>query len=350
MELYDDYILGHGQFNIEDILYGEQPGEWTVPTWAKIGDIVFFIHAKYAFSTISALRTKLNECRDDYTITQYNLITDWLNRGKDLHKRYGGKIFAICRVTGAPFEDQGDDDHMEHIHWKSRIYADIGDKWLLKRPIDISEFRDFIRISRQGSITPVYNREYSMLKDLILSKNPDAPRYFIESVAASVPLSKINRFNWLSIASEYRRSFILEQQFRSFYTDYFLRSLGDRKTLYRECRCKKSGCADSFVDNIILIGGRYLPVEIKLNIHTVANIQEQVKKYCHDEHVYLDSGVTREIPARMLYTDSVLIIDTECVYLYRDQSEAIHTIIDLDIITLESDIRVLREKLIDLLH
>lgn len=63
--------------------------------------------------------------------------------------------------------------------------------------------------------------------------------------------------------------------------NYLLRELSDIKTIYRECACYKDKGPASYVDNVILFNGKYLPVEIKLNIKAEKNIIGQVTKYCH---------------------------------------------------------------------
>ena len=68
---------------------------WTSPKWAKIGDIVFFMHAKTAKSTITKLRTQLLNKKDNISTDKFELLYDWINIGLDLYKQYGGKIFAV---------------------------------------------------------------------------------------------------------------------------------------------------------------------------------------------------------------------------------------------------------------
>lgn len=341
-ELKERYIDSMGQFDIESVL-NDEAGDWTVPSWAKIGDIVFFMHAKYAFSTISALNTELKKRKDIYDPDTFLEIRDWLDRGRKLHKSYGGKIFAIGRVISPP-ETYDDDDSL--AHWKSRIYAMISRAWCLKVPIDISEFREFITVSRAGSITPAYGSDFERLREVILQKNPDAPEYLRTAIAAPIPLSKINRENWLAVSNEYRRCFLREQQFRSFYVNYFLRVLGDRRTIYRECRCRKQGMPDSFVDNIILFMGKYLPVEVKLNVLGTVNLLGQLKKYCNDDAVFFNSGTDKRIDNARVYKDNVLLIDTEDVYLYDDRYGTMDHVVSLDEIHNEEDIIALRGLII----
>lgn len=336
-----------GSYNVEDIL-DDTETNWTVPNWAKIGDIVFFMHSKTAIQTIRKLCTELKNT-DQYDDDDKEELQEWLDRGRELYADYGGKIYAYGRVSGNPegMYDENE-DNMSNIHWKARIYADIDRIHVLDNPIEISEFNDFLFISRCGSITPVYGTEFEKLKALILSKNNEAEDYFVDSMAAPVPLAKITEENWLSVTNEYRRSFLLEQQFRSFYVDRFLAVLGDRKTAYRECRCKKEGIPDSFVDNIILFNGKYLPIEVKLNIKGEVDLPGQVKKYCNADVRYTDHGAEKAIDNAKSYQNHVLIIDTENVYLYDDRKGIIEHIKNLDEIQTIEDIRKLRENLISL--
>ena len=48
------FVTENGSFNVEDILFNKFV-EWTVPNWTQTGDIVFFMHAKTARSTITKL-------------------------------------------------------------------------------------------------------------------------------------------------------------------------------------------------------------------------------------------------------------------------------------------------------
>ena len=103
----------------------------------------------------------------------------FLQHGLDLHSRYGGKIFAVSRVIGAP--EYYDDE--ESYYWHSHIYAEIGDMTLLDSPVDYSEFRDFLPVARQTSITPVIGRNFDMLRDLLISHGNILPDYVLEAEA-----------------------------------------------------------------------------------------------------------------------------------------------------------------------
>ncbi len=272
----------------ENIMYYSE-NEWTAPKWAKAGDIVFFMHSKTARSTLTRLRSILIQEKNSRSIDNYQLLMSYLDHALEIHSQYGGKIFAVGRVCGAPEKVESEDRIDEFLHWKSRNYAVIDNICILKNPLDISLFREYISISPGSSITPLFEDEFNQLRENLQIQN-SLPDYVKNSIARPVPLRKINDKNWLKVANSYRRCFILEKQFRKFYVDYFLRSIGDRKKFYTECRCTRSDIHDSFMDYVFLFDGKYLPVETKLSVTAENNIVGQVGKYVYNEHVFLDAG------------------------------------------------------------
>lgn len=330
-----------GGFDVEWILCDEEVC-WTAPKWAKAGDVVFFMHGKYAIQKITALRTSLVKSKNQYSEEEYLEMMDWIETGERLHKLYGGKIFAIARVTGIPQYFPAE----EVQHWKSNIYADMDSVIVLENPIDSSEFNEYIRITRCGAITGVFGDDYQKLVGTIGEKNK-LPRYVTESVSIPVPLRKINKDNWIEIAGAYRRSFFLEIQFRSFYVNYLLALLGDTKTIYRECRCCKDTNPDSFVDNIIRLKGKYLPIEVKLNIKVEPYLVGQVTKYCELSKCYLTNRAPDYIDSSAMYSNNVVIIDTNKIFLYDDEKKSIEEIYDLDHLKTREDIIYIRQLLVN---
>lgn len=349
LEEVEWFIDERGNFDIEDILFEARISgyvEWTVPKWAKVGDIVFFMHSKTSNSTISKLFSELEHTKQLYSDSSYDKLMKALFHGKELYEQYGGKIFAIGMVDGAPFHDDLLIDYQQELHWKSKIYAKISNLCCLATPIDISEFRDFITISRQSGITPVFGKEYDKLKQLIINKN-SIPYFFKESISTVIPLSKISMDNWIALSSRYRRSFFLEIQFRTYYVDYFLKCLGDNKTFYRECPCIKNKSQRYFADNVIKIGGKYLPVEIKLNITAERNLPNQLLQYCMTDYIILTENKTA-FPEN-IHNNFVLVIDTFNIYLFDCLTCKLASIADLDEIKHISDIAILKNGLIDIL-
>ena len=337
-------------FDIETLLGCEFEGRcpdntkriipWTAPRWCKNGDVVFFMHAKTAVNKINYLRKLLLSERQDYSNNQFWLMMNALIRAKKLYNLYGGKIFAIGRVSG----------NVEYIsmeeerHWRSNIYAPIDSIFLLETPIDMSEFKQKITISGQSSITPLFGEDFEFIKNLILSKNAVVEDFLINSVAEPMPLSKINDENWIEIVNRHRRGFFLEAQFRTFYVNRLLKYIGDIKSIYKECPCKKKQSRSTFIDNVIKLNNKYLPVEIKLSVSAERDIFAQLESYCKLDMLLLDGE--RDVHD-CVYNNNVLVIDTESVYIYNNTSVSLNKIFDLDNIQSYDDISILRQKIID---
>lgn len=348
------------EFDVEQVLTVSET-EWTAPKWTVKGDIVFFYHAKTAIQWISKLETKIKKERNRTEDNIFPLLfgeafkktmeesfqkdcdaqLDALQRGRKLYKKYGGKIFAIGQVSGRPIYDSQEGD--EVLHWASRFYAPIDKIYVLQNPIDISEFSNFIFLSRQSAITPVVGNDFERLKNLIATKN-EIPKYLKESAAIPLPLQKINAENWLEITKHYRRLFQLEIQFRRFYVDYFLRALGDQKKFYAECQCYKNGKRTGFADNAIKIGGKWCFVEVKLNVNAEQHLSAQLQKYSQVEGMIAKEEEVR--PQEKLWQNCVLVIDTENFYRYDALSDKLDVIKNLDEIHGEEDIKYLRDEII----
>ena len=228
------------------------------------------------------------------------------------------------------------------------MYAPIDDIYLLENPIERAEFSDFITVSSASALTAVFGDEFTRLKEIILSKN-SVPEYFRNGVAVPVPLSKINDENWLDVCNNYRHHFFMEIQFRTFYVDRFLKVLGDRKRFFEECPCYKKIKKPSYVDNVILLGGKYLPVECKLSLPSEVDIKGQVHKYCKLKRMVLDSKTGKEADLEKIYINQVLIIDTEKIYIFDDDEYEVEELVSLDHICCEDDIVALRERLLQIL-
>lgn len=337
--LEDDF-----HFNVDDILEYEYV-EWTAPRWCKIGDIVFFMHSKTAKSIITKLRTQYQKNKHLYTNNQCKLIEKGIEHALDNYKKYGGKIYAIGRVSNPSFYDSLSDDDIK-FHWGSKIYAPINEIIVLKNPIHISEFNNYIYISRQSAITPVFGKEFLKLKELIISKNKTS-EYFKNSISTVFPIREINKTNWLNISNDYRRSFFLEQQFRSYYTDYLLKLLSDNH-VYRECACKTKNLPDCFIDNIIIFNKKYLKIEIKLNINIEKNLKQQMNKYCNCDKIILNKEINKFYKNNDFfksYKEKALIIDTNNIYIFNNLNNHIIPIFKLDNLKTYNDIEIIKNKI-----
>lgn len=339
--LFDLEVLLGCDNSVEFKMFESRQVYWTAPKWCKNGDIVFFMHAKMAKSRISALKTELLQYRDQYSKSCFWTMMNALIRSKKMHDLYGGKIFAVGMVNGSP--EISPPERLQH--WKSKLYAPIDSIFLLEKPIDMSDFDSLIMVSRQSSITPVFGKDFEYLKNLIIKRNKIIEYYLLDAIAEPIPLHKTNDKNWLDVVNKYRRSFFLEIQFRTYYVDRLLKVLGDNKSFFKECACKKGNNPTTFVDNVIKLNGKYLPVEIKLAVSAEANIIRQLNTYCNVDSICLEKN--RIITDN--YYNNVLVIDTDDVYLFYPKGNKLNKIYSLNTIKSINDIAELRNRIIKLL-
>lgn len=329
------FIKERGCFNVENILYDDRV-EWTVPRWILPNDIVFYFHAKTAIQTIRRLEIEIEKNQELY---DYDTLMDGLDRARRLYELYGGKIFAVSRVIGAPCHV---DDESKIVHWKGRIYAEIGDIQILENPIDINDFSDFIMLSRQSAVTTVLGENFERLKRMISGTNK-VPKYFMNSRANPIPLNTINDKNWLTLTQEYRRSFFLEIQFRRFYVDYLLREISDKKKIFSECACYREKKLVGYADNGIWFHKKLCFVEVKLNIDTERNIIEQLTKYTNVDYAILNKDEQYFDNIEQRY---VFVIDTRHIGIFDTELKNISLMADLDMIKNKSDLCKLRNDMI----
>jgi hypothetical protein len=331
IEQLEDFIYEHGCYNVEDVINEAVDGYtiWTVPRSSVVGDIVLYFHAKTAIQWIRKLETATRAL--DPTMHDQKLLVEWLQRARELYSLYGGKIFAIGRIGSRPEKEELEFQN----HWSGRVYADVKDLYLLETPIDISEFNSFILVSRQSAITPLPSKEFEKLKALIKSKNCDVPKWFLESRIGDNMLSKVNQNNFLEITNLYRKRFPLEINFRSYYVDYFLKTLSG-KNVYRECQCHTVRTPLARVDNVFEFDGKRILLEVKLNIALEGDLISQLYQYIFADYIIL-SNIPNNITTDF-EKDFMFVIDVYSMYKYNVKSNKLTRIFDLDEIKSKDDI------------
>lgn len=342
LEEIEDLVKENYYMDMELILLFDDVS-FTAPKWAAKGDIVLFYHAKSAITKIRHLKLLLQKEKDEYK-ENYEGIKKYLDISEKIYKKYGGTIFAVGTVC----EDLKiiKDDPREHLHWRSDIYAPINQITRLDFPVKKDEFEEYVKLSMQRTITPVPGRAFSGIKKLVLRYN-EVP--IIKNCEASpVPLKDITGKNWMVIAQEYKRRFFLEIQFRKFYVDYFLETIADKKKIYSECSCWKNGAHAGYADNFIIMGKKYLAIEVKLNIETEKDIKRQLNKYTFCDAVKLDKSA-------MIYKDDiiqryVLVIDMNYIYIYDGKFQNMFKVSDLDTLKCIYDVKKLRNEIIKIME
>lgn len=314
-EVYEEAIeeLGHesNRYDIESVLQGEPYECWSVPKWAKLGDVIFFMLARTSAYAAKRLAKEYELEKPNYSLAERNTIEPMLLRAQWLTGTYAGKLVGVGRVASLPFVSE---PALEHSHYQGRIFADISDVVLFERPVDIDEFSDFQQIRRGMTVTPVLGHNFTKLREVI-SKGNRLPNYVLNAVATPDFCRNITSENWMSLSEKYRRSFMLEDEFRSCYLDYLLAELSEGP-VYKEVRVKKAS-GFGVVDNVVVLGGKYVYVEAKLDVLAEAHLERQLHEYCHARSITLESDV--EVSGRRACNNVVLVFDTEAAYLYMDE-------------------------------
>ena len=342
LEEMEELVNGEYYMDMEALLLFND-AKFTAPKWAAKGDIVFFYHAKSAITKIRHLKSLLKNESDKYKQV-YDEIVEYLETAEKIYKRYGGTIFAVGTVCEEL--EIVKDDPREHLHWRSNIYAPINNIINLDFPVDKVKFEEYVKLSMQRTITPVPGTAFNGLRKLVLRYN-DVP--FIEDCEASpIPLKDINDKNWMEVAKEYKRRFFLEIQFRKFYVDYLLKSLSDTKKIYSECSCWKNDVHPGFADNFITMNKKYLAVEVKLNIDTERNIENQLEKYSFCDMVKLDKNTA--IYKNDIHQAHVLVIDMNKICIYDSTSKTMQKFADLDSLKCMYDVKKLRNEIIKIME
>ena len=186
-----------GIFDMESlVLSGDDLTEWTAPKWAQVGDICFFYHAKTAISSIRKLKKEFRLTRLEYTEKRCKILEDAFDRAENIYSSYGGRIFAIAKVSNNPISME---TSIENSHFKSRVFAEMDGVHILSEPLSIDEFSSVISISSYGAITKISEEVYSRLLTLIINKN-DVPKYVNDSIITPLrPIANTNYW-WLNAA------------------------------------------------------------------------------------------------------------------------------------------------------
>lgn len=135
--------------------------EWTVDKDCQIGDTVLFMCAKTAKDHIGHVCAEAKRLNNDELIK-------FAEEEREKYNKYAGNIIAVGVLESLPFQSE---TVFLYQGWKSPWYGKVGDLRLFKHPISIDDFRDFIKISRTGSITKLSNEQWERLKEIIFIKS-----------------------------------------------------------------------------------------------------------------------------------------------------------------------------------
>ena len=286
------------QFRVED------GTSWSAPKWLTQSDVLFFYHTKKAKLRITRL---LKEAKRDYAHDPNLALV--LEHATDLAHLYSGTIFGCAEVSGAT-EYFG----RQEKHFDGRYFAPLGQVHIFEHPLASAEFADFIKIG-QATITPIYSREAKGIRELLAERNT-LPR-FLEAVEfGDNTFRNVDKNNWAKISCLPSTRFIHEAQIREYLLDFFLNAMKDKGTpLLEECQCFRNGQRTGIADYFIMIGGRWVPFEAKLNVLSERDVFSQVAKYMNIDSFVPTKGSSRGKMFEANQSPVCLIADQSGVYI-----------------------------------
>lgn len=309
--------------------------EFTAPKWIMRGDIVFFYHA----ATTKLHNKRLRREVRNGNFKDADKLNEYLDYCDKLYDKYGSRIYAVGVIGDNPayYSDSG----WEHPHFKTRIFAPITNVVELDYPISSKQFKEFLPIARQQGITPVFGNAFMELKSLICRYN--SVPYLEKCTTVSFPLKDVQKGTWIRFANENGRKYLNEAQFRKYYVDFLLMSISDNGKICSEVECIKDERSVGRVDNVILLGGAYMPVEVKLSATFDGNsLMEQLGRYANS-----DDFERVEDSSEYTWGSLVVVVDIFNIYMYDDDMKnTLNILISLDEIKSMADVRKLRNMIV----
>lgn len=296
--------LGRRATDLDSLLQFPKGTEdaWTAPRYMQAGDILLFYHGVSAKDRIATLQRRIGDSDRD--------MAQILTRSAKQAEDYAGKLFGCAEVIGpALYEAPADEDS----HFKGRSFAPFKDVVLFKRPLSVAQFPTSVTIKRGVALTPVEGQSFIELKARLAEDNR-LPAFLEAARPGGIDFPHVTADSWRRVSCAEDKRFSNETEVRSYLIDYLLDEIKDPGTpRLHECDCfhsegeKLSGIADYFIQ----LGGRWLPVEAKLNIYAERDILDQVQRYINLVYFYGPRRQRYDVPKQPY----CLVIDQAGLYL-----------------------------------
>lgn len=296
---------------------------WSAPKWLTTGDILFFYHTKTAKRHVAMLTRETEGRQGHGRLARVRLsrhareqrdLVRLLRHAADLADRYSGTIFG-CGEIGGPPEYLEDKEGL--LHFKGRVFAPLARVHIFGTPLGLDDLSEFVRIKRQGTITPLGSEEFQSVKRR-LSESNELPQFLCEAEFGEVGFRNIDGSNWaISCAGD--TVFIHEAQIRAYLFDFLLDELRDEGSpLLQECECFRGGEMTGRVDYFVKLHGCWVPFEAKLNILSERELGGQLGKYIHVDSFVPTKGTHRGRVFQVKDSAICLVGDQSGVYITSD--------------------------------
>ena len=294
--------------------------EWTAARWMTDGDVLFFYHTNRGHKKIRRLLKELRRAGVVQTSSEAETLGT-LELNLQLSTKVESCIFACAPVQGnATYYSREEGEH-----FLSRSFVPFSKVHVFDKPLHAVDFGLYFKIG-QNTVTPLYKRNFEAIREL-LRKDNRLPDFLEDAEISELSFQNISKENWRQIVASPQARFLNEELVRTYFIDYLLDHIKDPRTpVLEECLTTRNGHVTGRVDYFVMVGGRWIPVEAKLNILTESDLLGQVGKYLKvDKFV----PTVRKRQGAEFFPEKhgvCVVIDQSGVFLTRDQ-----TFIDCDL-------------------
>ena len=246
----------------------------------------------------------------------------------EIAETYGGTLYAIGQVAAPPkpvLPDAGG----YNPYWRSRVTALVGEVTALDRPLLLREHAGVLPQPTKG-ITELTAKQFEALVEILGDDSSRLRKWLKRAKPARLPSELRETLSWREAASRLGVTFRHETELRGAIVDDLLKDIADPGTSPRhEVRCvraEEQGKRETGrhrADALLRLGGRWLPVEVKLTFWTWPDVLEQVANYVDALafHCVGENGEKERIyPSNNeRWAGTCLLADRDGLYVVRDR-------------------------------
>lgn len=302
-----ELVLGFNDLNLDFI-------EWTAARWMTEGDVLYFYHTNRGHKKIRRLLRELRKGGSSRQRSSSDTI-ETLERNLQLSTRVESCIFACAPVRGSAMYYAKQDSE----HFMSRSFVPFGQVSVFDKPLHSSDFALHFKIG-QNTVTPLYKRNFGAINEL-LERDNEIPDYLACARISELAFQDISKENWRQVVASPQARFLNEELVREYFIDYLLDEIRDPRTpILEECVTSRNGQTTGRADYFVMVNGRWIPIEAKLNILTESDLLGQIGKYLRIDKFVPTVRKRRGSEFFPEQHDACVVIDQSGIYLTHAQS------------------------------